>query len=201
MYKEKDFPKNFKFEKINNTVKVKATCREFFPYAPALSFMICLIILFFFPGPQISRNILINILNSENSRQLLSIYFLVSFVLLVIFFIILCIITAQFFKAEYTFSNEGINISFNKHNIFIKREDIKDIYSKYDFINSYQDKYKKKQYNMKYSIYVDFFDYLNLNRNRISQNKLNLFSDYVFKDENLVNYIVTEIRTVLFTSK
>ena len=33
-------------------------------------------------------------------------------------------------KREYIFSNEGINITFKKNSIFIKKEDIKEIYFK-----------------------------------------------------------------------
>ena len=32
MEKKIDFPENFSFEKIDDTIKIKATCREFFQY-------------------------------------------------------------------------------------------------------------------------------------------------------------------------
>lgn len=201
MYKDKDFPKYFKFEKINDTIKIKATCQEIFPYTQTINCMVFLMFpLFIISMGYIFRWILPFLSSSENLVISLHLFLLVPPIVFFILLSILSSIIIKFYMAEYTFSSAGIEIRLGNSSIFIKKEDIKDVYLKSVLLNVKIDKYKKEKRTFKYLIYVEFLKFLDLNE-RLRKLKLSLFSDYKFTDENLVNYMVTEIKTALFKSE
>lgn len=201
MYKDKDFPKYFKFEKINDTIKIKATCQEIFPYTQTINCMVFLMFpLFIISMGYIFRWILPFLSSSENLVISLHLFLLVPPIVFFILLSILSSIIIKFYMAEYTFSSAGIEIRLGNSSIFIKKEDIKDVYLKSVLLNVKIDKYKKEKRTFKYLIYVEFLKFLDLNE-RLRKLKLSLFSDYKFTDENLVNYMVTELKTALFKSE
>ena len=246
MEKKIDFPENFSFEKIDNTIKIKATCREFFQYNEYFEVISLLFILFILPYVMeeyfwqthfFSDNIKMAISNMTSGH--FAFLSCVNIILTLLVCVILLFIIRYFFpdflqsifkkninKTEYFFSSDGIKITFKKNSIFIKKEDIKEIYFKKKYvkrkflfgkikkhikdfylkhIKPRKTKYIKRKCDKIYRIYLVFKDNLTFKgkfipnvKKQIKRDKITLFADYVFRNEYAVNYLVANIKHTLW---
>ena len=89
---------------------------------------------------------------------------------------------------EYTFSPSGINISSKKGSLSISKDNISNIYYEAEKVE------RRNSYFIKYCVYLDFKTRVYIPDTRKYLEKVNLFCDSIFKDENIALFLVQEIK-------
>ena len=191
-------PKDVKFEKTTDGFKINSTGGEFFPNkwgGPILFFSLIIFFgIFAFGGKYLSiffekylKNFFWQAAHSSGSAMFLIILIYI-IVLAIPIYLRTVIPILTNIDTEYIFSPSGINISSKKGSLFISKDNISNIYYEAEKVEVRRSSF------IKYCVYLDFKTRVYIPDTRKYLDKVNLFYDSIFQNEDIAFFFVQEIK-------